>query len=260
LTMPPLDWLMPPALFEQLGGLDNSAGLRFGRFATASGARFNAGGGDALRGISDRVPATTIEAVTDQAGWPYALWLRTPEPVDWRRVTLTLTIRHVEPEKGCPEKYAHRIPLETTVIVVPSPDGSSAFLVAAFKDRPIRLPRGEFTLTLKFDPARAGLPPLRPSVFVGTGLELVTLRFLQPFGKPWPLPSDGLVIPNYVVQTALPYLKFSPELFIEAYQQKMSAAEFEDRIRAQLSEPDAALNAPEAVRRLEASEAEGGAA
>ena len=82
------------------------------------------------------------------------------------------------------------------VSVLPSPDGSSAFLVGELSGVAIVLPRGEFTLTLKFNPAKAGLPPLRPSVFVGPGSELVTLRFLQPFGKPWPLPSDDLVDPE----------------------------------------------------------------
>jgi hypothetical protein len=234
LTSAPLDWILAPALFEQLGGLDNSAGLRFGRFAAASSVRFNAGGGDALRGISNTVAQTTVEAVTDPEGRPYALWLRTPEPVDWRRVTLTLSIVHVEPQQDCPKSYAHRHPLELAVSVLPSPDGSSAFLVGEFAGVAVMLPRGEYVLTLTFNPSKAGLPPLRPSTFVGAGSELVTLRFLQPFGKTWPLPSEGIVIPNYVVQVALPYLKFPPELFIEAYQKKLSADEFEQRIRAHL--------------------------
>jgi hypothetical protein len=259
LTSAPLDWILPPALFEQLGGLDNSAGLRFGRFAAATGVRFNAGSGDALSGMSDTVGATTIEAVIDSLGRPYALWVRTPEPVDWRRVTATLSIRHVEPEKkvpqfvqpgkpgdDCPTSYVHRSPLELAVSVLPSPDGSSVFLVGDFAGSKIVLPRGEFTLMLKFDPAKAGLPPLRPSTLVGPGSEMVTLRFLQPLGKTWPLASDDLVIPNYVVQTAMRYLKFPPALLIEAYQKQLSAEEFERRIRAHLQSIDAAVTAPEA--------------
>lgn len=274
LASAPLDWILLPALFEQLGGLDNSAGLRFGRFAAASSVRFNAGAGDALAGISDTVPQTTIEAVIDPQGRPYALWVRTPEPVDWRRVTATLSIRHVEPEKkfslvmqqggledDCPKSYAHRYPLELGVSVLPSPDGSSAFLVGDFAGWKIVLPRGEFTLTLKFDPAKAGLPPLRPSTLVGPGSELVTLRFLQSLGKTWPLPSDDLVIPNYVVQTAVRYLKFPPELLIAAYQKKLSADEFEQRILAHLQSADAAVNAPAtAVESLESHDPEGGKA
>src|SRR5262249_30851617 len=90
----------------------------------------------------------------------------------------------VAPENGCPKSYAHRQPLELAVTVLPSPDGSSAFLVGSFAGVAVRLPRGEFTLTLQFDPNKAGLPPLRPSVLVGPGSELVMLRFLQPLGKP----------------------------------------------------------------------------
>jgi hypothetical protein len=193
--------------------------------------RFNAGGDDRLRRISDIVAVTTIEAVTDADGRPYALWLRTPEPVDWRRVTLSLTIRHVEPATGCPTKYAHRTPLHPTLSVLPSPDGISAFLISVYAGSAMRLPRGEYTLTLRFDPAKAGLPPLRPSVFVGTGSELVTLRFLQPFGKPWPMPSDSVAIPNLYLEVALKHLKFDPEIFVDAYQNNWSAEELERRIQ-----------------------------
>lgn len=234
LTAPPLDWLLPAALADHLGGLDSSAGLRFGRFAADSGVRFNAGGSDKLVGISNPVATTTIEAVVDAQGRPYALWVRTPEPVDWRRVTLTWSIRHVKPENNCPGSYAKRSPLELAVNVLPSPDGSSAFLIGSFTGSAIRLPRGEHTLTLKFNPAKAGLPPLRPSVLVGSGSELVTLRFIQPLGLDWPTPTSTLTIPNYLISVALKYFKFPPELWIEAYQKNLSAAELESRILASL--------------------------
>jgi hypothetical protein len=262
LAAAPLDWLLPLQLAEHLGELDNSAGLRFGRFAASSGVRFNDGPGDALYGISEPVQATTIEAVTDNQHRVCALWVRTPEPVDWRRVTVSLSIRHVEPEKDCPNSYARRHPLELGVSMLPSPDGTSAFLIGTFAGWAILLPRGEFTLTLKFNPAKAGLPPLRPSVFVGAGSELVTLRFLQPLGKSWPQPSDGLVIPNYIVQVALKYLKFPPGLFVEAYQKKLNAAEFEHRILSHLQSVDAALHAPDetGLESLESRELEGGKA
>jgi hypothetical protein len=231
LTVPPLDWLLPPTLARHLGGLDGSAGLRFGRFAADCGVRF-APGGDVLRGIGDPVLETTIEAVTDAQGRPYALWVRTPEPVDWRRVTVALSVRHVEPPDECPTRYAHRQPLALGITVLPSPDGTSGFLVATFTGRAIVLPRGEYTLTLRFDPAQAGLPPLRPSLQLGTGSELVTLRFVQPLGKTWPQPSDGVYIPNHLVEIAVKYLKFPAEAWIEAYQTNMTAEELERRIDA----------------------------
>jgi hypothetical protein len=246
LTVPPLDWLLPPALAGHLGGLDNSAGLRFGRFAADSGVRFSAGG-DALRGFVDPVLETTIEALTDALGRPYALWVRTPEPVDWRRVTVTLSVRHVEPADECPTRYAHRHPLELGITVLPSPDGSSAFLIATFTGPAIVLPRGEYTLTLRFDPAKAGLPLLRPSIQLGTGSELVTLRFVQPLGKPWPRPSDGVYIPNHLVEIVVKHLKFPPETWIEAYQKNMTAEELERRIDAFLSPPGPAATETDAL-------------
>lgn len=246
LTVPPLDWHLPPALGGHLGGLDGSAGLRFGRFAADTGVRFGAGG-DALRGISEPVLQTTIEAVTDAHGRPYALWVRTPEPVDWRRVTVTLSVRHVEPADECPTRYAHRQPLELGITTLPSPDGSSAFLIATFAGRSIVLPRGEFTLTLKFDPAEAGLPPLRPAVQLGTGSELVTLRFVQPLGKTWPQPSDGVYVPNVLVEIAMKNLTFPAEAWIEAYQKNMTAEELERRIAALSSPPNPAATATDAL-------------
>lgn len=231
LAVPPLDWLLPPALAGHLGPLDLSAGLRYGRFAADSKVSFSDGGNDPLRGITDMVPATTIEAVTDAEGRPYALWIRTPEPVDWRRVTTALTIRHVEPATDCPTRFAHRTPLEPAVTVLPSPDGSSAFLVASYTGPAICLPRGEYTLTLRFNPTKAGLPPLRPSVMIG-GSEVVTLRFLQPFGKPWPERRDGLYVPHHLVAVALRNLKFPPEWWTEAYQKNLPEEELERRIDA----------------------------
>jgi hypothetical protein len=69
---------------------------------SASGVRFNDGAGDPLDGIHDTVRETTIEAVVDARMRPYAFWVRTPEPVDWRRVAATVHVRHVTPESGCP--------------------------------------------------------------------------------------------------------------------------------------------------------------
>jgi hypothetical protein len=179
-------WLQP---------LDGATCYRYARFAAATGARFNAGTGDVLDGINDTVEKTTVEAVVDSQGRPYTLWLRTPEPVDWRRVSATLRIRHVKQSDDCPTEYEKRNPLDLAIEILPSPDASAAFLVGSLAGHRTRLPRGDYELTLTFDTKLAQLPHLRPTLAVGSTPEQVTMKFIQPSGQRWPLPITGIVIP-----------------------------------------------------------------
>lgn len=178
-----------------VGPLDSDSGQKYAWFAAHSGARFNDGGGDILDGLNDTVDETTVEAVVDDEDRPLVLWLRTPEPVDWRRVALTLRIRHVKQSGDCPEGYAHRDRLNLTVTALPSPDATAAFLIGSLDGHPTRLPRGEYELELLFDPAAAGLPKLRPGVSIGPTPERVEMKFIQPLGQPWPLSFESIVLP-----------------------------------------------------------------
>ncbi|MCA9985203.1 MAG: hypothetical protein KDE59_12940, partial [Anaerolineales bacterium] len=195
LAFPPASWRLPTTLTGWLQPLDELTGERFARFAAATGAQFNGGGGDVLAGINDTVGQTTIEAVVDSLERPYALWLRTPEPVDWRRVTATLRIRHVEQISSCPSGYEERLPLDLTIDILPSPDATSAFLVGSLNGEYTRLPRGEYDLKLRFDTQTSGLPVLKPRPVVGGTVEEVTLKFIQPAGQRWPQPTSGIVLP-----------------------------------------------------------------
>ena len=233
LTSPPISWRLPASLAAELGPLDAEAAVRFARFAAATGVRFGTAA-DPLIGVQDPVVATTVEAVVDGANRPYALWLRTPEPVDWRRVTITLTITHVVPATGCPTAYAHRHELELAVGVLPSADGSAAFLTGSLAGIPTRLPRGEYQLTLSFHAATPGLPALRPSVLVGPGPEVVKLRFIQPYGSDWPLPSTHGGIRFDLIEVALKYAKFDPKIWEEAVLLDLPAEEVEARLVASI--------------------------
>lgn len=185
LSLAPPDWRLPNGLVAWLRSLDRETGVRFAQFARETGCRFNDGAGDPLDTIQDTVSETTVEAVVDDFGRPVALWLRTPEPVDWRRVTGMLQIQHVEQSGNCPSGYANRTPLLLDLDFLPGPDGSSAFLVGRFHDVPVVLPRGECVISLMFDPAARNLPRLRPAL---PGTEHAELRFVQPSGEDWPLP------------------------------------------------------------------------
>ncbi|MFJ7765853.1 hypothetical protein [Bacillus toyonensis] len=231
LSSPPVDWYLPANLVSHLdqGKLDATTGIRFARFASATGACFNTGG-EPLLGIQDTVSATTMEAVVDTKGRPYALWIRTPEPVDWRRVTARLRIWHIEPTTGCPTGYAHRHPLDLNILILPSLDGSSAFLVGEFNGIATRLPRGEYQLTLTFDPVKDGLPQLRPSSSAGSLQETITLRFFQSLGQNWPRPSEKVAIPHELLNLLLKYTKIDPDIWLKAYEQRLSANAVEARI------------------------------
>jgi hypothetical protein len=234
LATPPMSWRLPATLAAELGALDAQAAVRFARFVAATGARFGSAT-DPLVGVQDPVDATTIEAIVDSANRPYALWLRTPEPVDWRRVSITLTIRHVVPGSGCPTGYAHRHALSLAIGIVPNADGSAALLAGSLAGIPTRLPRGEYLLTLAFDPAAAGLPSLRPSILVGAGPEVVELRFIQPYGADWPLPSTHGGIRFDLLELALKYVKFDPKIWEEAVLLDLPAHEVEARIVASIA-------------------------
>lgn len=208
LTAPLADWALPSALDDLLHPLDANSGTDFCRFAQATGARFNADGGDPLLELGNTVLETTVEAVVDGAQRPYALWLRTPEPLDWRRVSASLEVRHVTGVERCPTGYAHRHPLDLGVECLPGPDASSAFLVGSLAGVRTRLPRGEYHLSLAFDSRLPGLPPLRPRPSVGATPEKVTLSFLQPFGQDWPLPPSHIPIPIHLIDEIRQWLPF----------------------------------------------------
>ena len=199
LALPPAPWRLPPALTGILTA-DMPLAIAFARFARATGAVFSALPENPNFGLANPVEQTTVEAVVDPDGRPYALWLRTPEPVDWRRVEGSLRIRHLTGERGCATELAFRRPMDLSVEILPGPDASSAFIVGALGGIRTRLPRGEYELTLAFDPRAEGLTRLRPGPAIGGPEETAVLRFLQISGVRWPLPGDPVAIPAVLLE------------------------------------------------------------
>lgn len=220
LTEPPVAWRLPSSLTGWLKPLDADTGLRFACFASDTSACFSSFG-NRLKGINDTVDETTIEAVVDSEGRPYALWLRTPEPLDWRRVTLSLRIEHIMVSGDCPTEYAHRYPLDLQVEALPSPDGSSAFLVGSLEGCHTQLPRGVYTLTLRFDTENpTSLPRLKPSAEIGGPVEQVIYIFVQPNGEDWPLPVTNLVAPAYVWERIAKLYRIDSKIIEELWKPK----------------------------------------
>jgi hypothetical protein len=190
---PPDDWPLPLALASLAGPLDTNAAQRFLLFLRRTGVHLNTDpAAPSLADVGNPVAATSVEAVCDDQDRPLALWLRTPEPLDWRRIVIDLTLRHVEPDSGCPSSYANRRSMALTLDVLPSTDGSGALLIARLAGTATRIPRGEVTLALHYEPTTAGLVSLRPRGPLPGGHETVTLTFLQPLGHTWPVkPSSS---------------------------------------------------------------------
>jgi hypothetical protein len=192
---PPDDWPLPSALASLAEPLGADAAQRFLLFLWRSKVRLSAqAGAPELADVGDPVESTTIEAVCDGENRPLALWLRTPEPIDWRRVHADMTLRHVNSDTGCPTSYANRHTMALAVRLLPSIDGSGALLVARLGGVPTRLPRGEITLKVAYEPAEPGLVKLRPRTPLPSGHETLSMTFLQPFGQTWPIkPAEGAV-------------------------------------------------------------------
>jgi hypothetical protein len=193
LEEPPLTWRLPNELSKHvsLTGMPNP--LAFPRFAQDSGVTFF-DDSNPLYGIGNTAGSTRLEALADDAGRLLALWIRTPEPLDWRRVSGKLRIRHVVQTGQCPKDYAYRKSLLLDLHFLPSLDASSALAVGSFAGVLTRMPRGEYELTLSFDPEGGGTFPLRPSILVSQTPEIVVHRFVQPSGPGWPLPTEEVSI------------------------------------------------------------------
>jgi hypothetical protein len=185
---PPPGWELPPVLATGLprdeSGYSAAAYLRF---ATTAGVRFQVGGGaeiPPLAGLTAVPTETQVAVLCADDDRPYALWLRTPEPADWRRLTARIRLWHVYPDAGTPVGLARRRPLDLAVSTIPSPDATAAFLIGLFDDRPMLLPRGVVELTLDYQFAHGDLPVLRRTE--GGSSDTTTLRFIQPGGAPLP--------------------------------------------------------------------------
>lgn len=229
LTSPPFHWRLPSALAQEIGPLDRDSVVRFARFAAATG--FTWTSGHSLDTLIGPGWGTRIDAVGDVTQRPYALWLRTDEPIDWRRVTASMRIEHVVPASGCPTALAHRHPLDLEVSILPGPDGSSAFLVGSMAGVATRLPRGVCTLTLRFSPNAPGLPTLRPDPDVGEP-ETVVLQFVQNWGLDWPLPEEDAAIPNIFLEWATQHPSIPDPGPLHALYEDAQQFAFDARVRA----------------------------
>jgi len=80
---------------------------------------------------------------------PVAFFLRTPEPVDWRRVNVVVAYG---PAPTLDRRFATKL--------IPSPDGCACLIVLTADDVAVKVPRGSFVLRFHYAYVVAGLPTL----------------------------------------------------------------------------------------------------
>ena len=180
-----VDWLLPYPLANEVVSIDEDLNLRFLRVAERLGCRLKENTDDQLEGYVGPAPQTLVSLLLDGHRRGYALWLRTKEPLDWRRVTANLLVRPIDQLKS-------KESLGFQLGIVPSPDASSAFLFAIASERPVRLPKGIYDVTLQYACVVDGLPTLRRRRRSADKEKenvqpfVTMLRIVVPFGNTWP--------------------------------------------------------------------------
>ena len=175
------DWTVPDPLLALVGVLDQNAGLRFLQFAQRT--RCTLGTSlDPLAQLVQVPHSSSLEALLDDQLRPYCLWLRTLEPLDWRRVSGLL---EVVTDSSSPSSSVCALDIS----ILPSPDGTSAFLLAVSHGRALRLPAGNMRLSLKYYERVQGITglPVLQRVMGATSVanEVWSQSFHQPFGFEW---------------------------------------------------------------------------
>ena len=82
-----------------------------------------------------------------------------------------------------------------------------------------QLPRGEYELSLSFDPFLETLPRLRPNSDVATVSEMVNIKFLQPFGLDWPLPSSYIKVPTRFIERLRKIYDIDQDILMKLYEE-----------------------------------------
>jgi|HubBroStandDraft_6_1064221.scaffolds.fasta_scaffold00172_19 hypothetical protein len=185
----PIDWALPQGLATLVSAdLESkavpTASLRFLRFAQRLGTRFELGNENALVGIIGVSQTTRIEAAIDRERRAYALLLRTPEPLDWQRVSLTITLYPIQLQPSGQFSFANTHPISFSARFVPNFDGTQAFLVAYIDDVAVRLPRGAYELKFVYKRKLNNLPTIT-SKSEGSADKIVTQHVIYSVGPDW---------------------------------------------------------------------------
>jgi hypothetical protein len=166
-------WTLPRLVSSFVGVGSAQAGLHFLQALEWCGI-FDAPSDSLGHGPFARPDNPDLCLVMDRAAAPFGLLIRTAEPCDWRRVELVAVTRFADPE-------ARRLAIK----VIPSPDGCQCLLIMFAEGIPVRVPKGDLLLRIRFKLEADGLPRLTLAADPAKKVEEVLTAFNQPLGAAW---------------------------------------------------------------------------
>ncbi|NAW86917.1 hypothetical protein [Photobacterium halotolerans] len=118
------------------------------------------------------VESTLYSLMSGRDDRPFGILLRTPEPVDWRRVSIALVYI------GTDSKL-HSL----TTRLIPSPDGTSAIMLPFVEGLVSYLPKGKIHFYYKYNLKQGRMPRIRLNKDDITESEFSTFAIYQPIGR-----------------------------------------------------------------------------
>lgn len=135
---PGAGWILPPWVRTQEGISSANVGLSFLKLFEWAGV-FQEKVVDKDDSIFFRPANAELDLLVNDTGVPAAFFLMTDEPCDWRRVELTVL-------HGSFPNFVRRFAAK----LLPSPDGCACLFVLLATDVPVRIPRGDFAVRLRY--------------------------------------------------------------------------------------------------------------
>jgi hypothetical protein len=178
----PASWRLPPIYEPEHKNFEMQSALSFLRFFERSSIPISPFNADPMYGLLDRPERTLIEALTDRDGKTFCFWIRTPEPLDWRRLSANLQVYATKRNAQGAIFLPDVSPVSLKTLFTPSPDGTSALMFAQIGETFVRLPAGLYVFKASFMFDALGLPHLRNNSDPQQKSASFELRFANTFG------------------------------------------------------------------------------
>ncbi|EJN23812.1 hypothetical protein PMI36_02569 [Pseudomonas sp. GM79] len=167
-------WTLPKSIASLVGVESSQAGLSFLRLLEWCRV-FTGTCYPLAEGPFARPTPSDLCLLMDQATAPVALLIRTSEPCDWRRIEVTAVTAYTG------GTAARRFALK----ILPSPDGCQCALLFLAEGVPVRIPKGELLLRIRFRLECDPLPRLTLAADFKKTFEEVVTVLDQQVGKIW---------------------------------------------------------------------------
>lgn len=177
-TVPPAQllagWALPSWLQAQEGISHVDGSLAFLRLMHWAGV-LDAPPAFPPRGVLQPASGPSVEMLLDSGSAPLGFLLRAAEPVDWRRIKVTVT--HGSATPATDRRFGVRL--------LPSPDGCSACALMLAEAVLVRAPIGFYAVRVSFQHRLGVLPALMNGPNPSMVASIFTYTFEQPIGRSW---------------------------------------------------------------------------